>query len=162
MKYLAEAGSAETRQYWELADESNSDGCPNWIARWFLYHKFRYRDGRNRGKDQEKSLSKSHHRIRDRQSENSMDQQYNEVGSYFGASPVSTTSTSSSSLGMFPTSLSHIFLIPSNRTFEYNSDGSFTGYATLSLGYSYPAGMFPLLVLLYLYSSDHPHPSSHT
>ncbi|TAQ84454.1 hypothetical protein B7494_g7221 [Chlorociboria aeruginascens] len=41
------AQSEHTAYYWDLAGPSTDD-CPNWIARWFLYHKFRYRDGRNR------------------------------------------------------------------------------------------------------------------
>ncbi|TVY47751.1 hypothetical protein LOCC1_G002735 [Lachnellula occidentalis] len=47
MKLIAESGNAQTSYYWNLAGPS-PDECPNWIARWFLYHKFRYRDGRNR------------------------------------------------------------------------------------------------------------------
>lgn len=47
MKRIAESGDAHTSYYWSLATP-NEGGCPNWIARWFLYHKFRYRDGRNR------------------------------------------------------------------------------------------------------------------
>lgn len=48
MVQLARNGSAETAPYWQMAEES--DTCPNWIAKWFLYHKFRYRDGRNKSK----------------------------------------------------------------------------------------------------------------
>ncbi|TVY27206.1 hypothetical protein LHYA1_G004665 [Lachnellula hyalina] len=47
MKLIAKSGDAQTSYYWNLAG-SSPDECPNWIARWFLYHKFRYRDGRNR------------------------------------------------------------------------------------------------------------------
>lgn len=46
MKAIARGGNSHTRYYWSLAVETND--CPNWIARWFLYHRFRYRDGRNR------------------------------------------------------------------------------------------------------------------
>jgi len=46
MRDIARSGNAYTRYYWNLAVETTD--CPNWIARWFLYHKFRYRDGRNR------------------------------------------------------------------------------------------------------------------
>jgi len=46
MEHLAQSGDAVTNYYWSLASSTN--GCPNWIARWFLYHKFRYRDGRNK------------------------------------------------------------------------------------------------------------------
>ena len=43
---LACGGDQYTSCYWRLA--SQQDSCPNWIARWFLYHKFRHNDGRNR------------------------------------------------------------------------------------------------------------------
>ncbi|CZR67864.1 uncharacterized protein PAC_17763 [Phialocephala subalpina] len=46
MKAICNGGDQYTDYYWRLA-APDSDGCPNWIARWFLYHKFRYRDGRN-------------------------------------------------------------------------------------------------------------------
>jgi hypothetical protein len=46
MLLIAQSGDTHTSYYWNLA--ARSDDCPNWIARWFLYHKFRYRDGRNR------------------------------------------------------------------------------------------------------------------
>jgi len=47
MEHIAKSGNPHTSYYWNLAGPTD-DGCPNWIARWFLYHKFRYRDGRNR------------------------------------------------------------------------------------------------------------------
>ncbi|TVY94367.1 hypothetical protein LAWI1_G000606, partial [Lachnellula willkommii] len=47
MKLISKSGDAQTSYYWNLVGPS-PDECPNWIARWFLYHKFRYRDGRNR------------------------------------------------------------------------------------------------------------------
>ncbi|CAG8958277.1 hypothetical protein HYFRA_00000632 [Hymenoscyphus fraxineus] len=43
---IAQSGDAHTSYYWNLA--APTEDCSNWIARWFLYHKFRYRDGRNR------------------------------------------------------------------------------------------------------------------
>lgn len=46
MARIAESGDPHTSWYWKLA--TPTEDCPNWIARWFLYHKFRYRDGRNR------------------------------------------------------------------------------------------------------------------
>ncbi|KAI9648257.1 hypothetical protein NHQ30_002889 [Ciborinia camelliae] len=46
MKLIVENGTDQTAYYWSLAKPTPD--CPNWIARWFLYHKFRYRDGRNR------------------------------------------------------------------------------------------------------------------
>jgi len=46
MEEIARGGDSVTSYYWSLAVPT--EDCPNWIARWFLYHKFRYRDGRNR------------------------------------------------------------------------------------------------------------------
>ncbi|TGO65525.1 hypothetical protein BCON_0002g01100 [Botryotinia convoluta] len=46
MKLIVQNGTDQTAYYWNLAKPTLD--CPNWIARWFLYHKFRYRDGRNR------------------------------------------------------------------------------------------------------------------
>lgn len=46
MKLIVQNGTDQTAYYWSLARATPD--CPNWIARWFLYHKFRYRDGRNR------------------------------------------------------------------------------------------------------------------
>lgn len=43
---IAASGDIDTSYIWSLAEPT--DHCPNWIARWFLYHKFRYRDGRNK------------------------------------------------------------------------------------------------------------------
>lgn len=42
---IARGGDQFTSWYWGLA--SQQDSCPNWIARWFLYHKFRHNDGRS-------------------------------------------------------------------------------------------------------------------
>ncbi|KAG4436568.1 hypothetical protein IFR05_007963 [Cadophora sp. M221] len=46
MGMIAQGGDQFTDYYWNLgvAEDNN----PNWVAKWFLYHKFRYRDGRNR------------------------------------------------------------------------------------------------------------------
>ncbi|KAB8304243.1 hypothetical protein EYC80_003660 [Monilinia laxa] len=46
MELIVQNGTDQTAYYWSLARPTPD--CPNWIARWFLYHKFRYRDGRNR------------------------------------------------------------------------------------------------------------------
>jgi hypothetical protein len=46
MARIAQSDDPHTSYYWKLA--TPTEDCPNWIARWFLYHKFRYRDGRNR------------------------------------------------------------------------------------------------------------------
>jgi hypothetical protein len=66
MSRIARGGDQYTSYYWNLAPYGAGD-CPNWIARWFLYHKFRYRDGRNRnltkdeGKSDHGTSSKHHH-----------------------------------------------------------------------------------------------------
>ncbi|PMD34927.1 hypothetical protein L207DRAFT_437196 [Hyaloscypha variabilis F] len=59
MRRIAQSGNPHTQWYWRLATET--DDCPNWIARWFLYHKFRYRDGRNRNPTKSSGSGKHHH-----------------------------------------------------------------------------------------------------
>jgi hypothetical protein len=61
MKMIAAHGTEHTSYYWKLGDSTVVGDCPNWIARWFLYHKFRYRDGRNRNQIKEYSPNHSHH-----------------------------------------------------------------------------------------------------
>lgn len=53
MQLISENGDEYTAYYWNLA--SPTTDCPNWIAKWFLYHKFRYRDGRNRNAVKERN-----------------------------------------------------------------------------------------------------------
>jgi len=50
----------ETSEYWALAEPTTE--CSNWIAKWFLYHKFRYRDGRSRQTMKNEKKSKTHQR----------------------------------------------------------------------------------------------------
>jgi hypothetical protein len=59
MALIARSGNQHTAYYWKLA--APTPDCPNWIARWFLYHKFRYRDGRNRNPAKSSGSSKHHH-----------------------------------------------------------------------------------------------------
>jgi len=59
MRRIAQSGNPHTQWYWDLA--TATDDCPNWIARWFLYHKFRYRDGRNRNPTKSAGSGKHHH-----------------------------------------------------------------------------------------------------
>lgn len=61
MRKIAEGSSEHTSYYWNLSEPT--DDCPNWIAKWFLYHKFRYRDGRNRNpiKDSDSTRTSSRH-----------------------------------------------------------------------------------------------------
>jgi hypothetical protein len=44
MRKLAASTDSKSMVIWNIATPTYD--CPNWIARWFLYHKFRYRDGR--------------------------------------------------------------------------------------------------------------------
>ncbi|KAF8856721.1 hypothetical protein BDZ45DRAFT_705581 [Acephala macrosclerotiorum] len=60
MTAIAKGGDQYTSYYWRLAGPTGG-GCPNWIARWFLYHKFRYRDGRNRTHTKGSEEKKRHH-----------------------------------------------------------------------------------------------------
>lgn len=61
MDRTAQSGDAQTSYYWNLATPGAGD-CPNWIARWFLYHKFRYRDGRKKNsKDDDRKHHHRHH-----------------------------------------------------------------------------------------------------
>jgi hypothetical protein len=59
MRRIAHSGNPHTQWYWDLAVKTSD--CPNWIARWFLYHKFRYRDGRNRNPAKGSGSGKHHH-----------------------------------------------------------------------------------------------------
>lgn len=59
MREIAQGGDEYTAYYWRLA--LPTEECPNWIARWFLYHKFRYRDGRNRTHQKTSEERKPHH-----------------------------------------------------------------------------------------------------
>ncbi|KAH8746658.1 hypothetical protein BGZ57DRAFT_185552 [Hyaloscypha finlandica] len=59
MSRIAQSGNPHTQWYWDLAVKTPD--CPNWIARWFLYHKFRYRDGRNRNPAKNSGSGKHHH-----------------------------------------------------------------------------------------------------
>jgi len=60
MNSIAHGGDQYTSYYWNLATPTVS--CPNWVARWFLYHKFRYRDGRNRNPTRDDGGSKHSHK----------------------------------------------------------------------------------------------------
>jgi hypothetical protein len=59
MREIAQGGDQYTGYYWRLA--LPTEDCPNWIARWFLYHKFRYRDGRNRTHQKTSEERRPHH-----------------------------------------------------------------------------------------------------
>lgn len=57
MAMIAQRGDQYTAYYWDLGVSRGNN--PNWVAKWFLYHKFRYRDGRNRT---QKAGDKRHHK----------------------------------------------------------------------------------------------------
>ena len=63
---LARSRDSRTAPYWELGNSSTSDS--NWIAIWFIYHKFRYRDGRNRSRDPKKRDANKRQKTARRQS----------------------------------------------------------------------------------------------
>ena len=70
MAMIAQRGNQYTAYYWDLGASRGNN--PNWVAKWFLYHKFRYRDGRNRTQkagdkrhDKHGSSSKHKHSSRD-------------------------------------------------------------------------------------------------
>ncbi|KAF4634626.1 hypothetical protein G7Y89_g3483 [Cudoniella acicularis] len=99
MQRIAQSGDQYTAYYWNLA--APTDDCPNWIARWFLYHKFRYRDGRNRNpaKSDEGALSSHHHSSKKSRSGQSTDVEssedyYDPQGSYYNTSSMTSSSDS--------------------------------------------------------------------
>jgi hypothetical protein len=59
MERIAQSENLQTQCIWSLAAPTSD--CPNWIARWFLYHKFRYRDRRNRNHAKSSGTEKHHH-----------------------------------------------------------------------------------------------------
>jgi len=89
MLRLAKSENVYTSYYWVLA--APKEGCPNWIARWFLYHVFRYRDGRNK---QQEERSRRHG------SSSFHGSRHASVCSYPGASsnPVTSAAKASSSV----------------------------------------------------------------
>ncbi|CZR58297.1 uncharacterized protein PAC_08189 [Phialocephala subalpina] len=101
MKAIANGGDQYTDYYWRLAGES--DGCPNWIARWFLYHKFRYRDGRNRthakGGEERKhhgeSKSGRHHKSRGHRNSEDAATQHTTQDDYYQEEESMTAASSS-------------------------------------------------------------------
>jgi len=82
---IAKGGNEYTLYYWNLAGPTN----PNWIAKWFLYHKFRYRDGRNRNGTkregnhlQSKSSRRSRHNVEGYQPSGNYQEQTYPSGAY--------------------------------------------------------------------------------
>ncbi|CAL3963430.1 unnamed protein product [Diplocarpon coronariae] len=75
-------GDPYTQYYWEIG---RLDG--NWVAKWFLYHKFRYRDGRNRSHQQD--INKRHDKTgkRDSTTGASIPDQYDDGNLSYRAAP---------------------------------------------------------------------------
>ena len=46
MELLCKGDTVRTSDYWNLARPTSE--CPNWIARWFLYHAFLAREEMNK------------------------------------------------------------------------------------------------------------------
>jgi hypothetical protein len=57
VKRIVRSKNPLTQCTWSLAALTSE----NWIAQWFLYHKFRYRDGRNRNHTKSSGTRKHHH-----------------------------------------------------------------------------------------------------
>jgi len=85
MVRIAQGQSDHTRFYWQQATPTSD--CPNWIARWFLYHKFRYRDGRNRNTISKGSNDESSHHDHRHRSISRSDETWGSItsGSYSGS-----------------------------------------------------------------------------
>lgn len=90
MVRIAQGESDHTRYYWNQATPTSD--CPNWIARWFLYHKFRYRDGRNRNAVSKASDDRSshHHHGSSSRSEQDYYQQGSTASGMYNQSGIST------------------------------------------------------------------------
>lgn len=48
--YIYRTARPETRMYYELGHYHEGDTEENWVIKWLLWHVFRYRDNRNRGR----------------------------------------------------------------------------------------------------------------
>lgn len=59
MALIVQSTNPSTQHYWNLALPQKD--CDNWLARWFLYHKCRHRDGRNREARQREDAHVSAH-----------------------------------------------------------------------------------------------------
>ena len=90
--WLSQPSDRVTSAYWQMGVTPSNEN--NWVAIWFLYHKFRYRDGRNRSKDSKKGTKKH------RKSESGGKKPSTKrTSSYRG--PSNRSSPSARSLGMF-------------------------------------------------------------
>ena len=78
MGRIAKSGDAQTGYYWNLATPG-AGGCPNWIAKWFLYHKFRYRDGRKKNSKDNKCEEDHHHHHHRRSGSSSKRSQHRDI-----------------------------------------------------------------------------------
>lgn len=48
--HIYETARPQTRMYYELGHYRDGDSEENWVIKWLLWHVFRYRDNRNRGR----------------------------------------------------------------------------------------------------------------
>jgi hypothetical protein len=92
---IARNGTELTSYYWNLAGPT--EDCSNWLAKWFLYHKFRYRDGRNRhaiideGRHPHSSGSKHSHHKRTSGSEGKQHSEHDQDQPYYPETHSRTT-----------------------------------------------------------------------
>ncbi|TVY81614.1 hypothetical protein LSUE1_G005258, partial [Lachnellula suecica] len=105
MKLIAQSGDTHTSYYWNLGNSSG--GSPNWIAKWFLYHKFRYRDGRNRNQPTKGNNEKGSHHHSSRHSGH----KHSSGDSYYEPSSSSSPYYSSGSTGSGELSLITLSLL---------------------------------------------------
>ncbi|KAK0120369.1 hypothetical protein ONS95_011772 [Cadophora gregata] len=83
IEMIAQRGDQYTAYYWNLGESWGNS--PNWVAKWFLYHKFRYRDGRNRAqksgqKNHDKHGSSSKHKHASKEQQDEYNYGYQESG----------------------------------------------------------------------------------
>jgi hypothetical protein len=102
MTLIAENCDSYTSYYWKIAVPTTD--CPNWIAKWFLYHKFRYRDGRNKNSAEDRGHTPHRHNG----SHHSRSQLQNSRHPYV-ATEYRTSFEGTVSVGMFVTTLLSIF-----------------------------------------------------
>ena len=119
MQAIAQSGDEHTSYYWNLA--TPTDDCPNWIARWFLYHKFRYRDGRNRNASKTDDTTPSHHHHSSRHLHRGHSSPSAQDSSGYYPAATSNYPTGSMTSGVYLVLSIHTPLHISNTSPSYNS-----------------------------------------
>lgn len=107
---LSRSPDARTAPYWALGNNPMTEN--NWIAIWFIYHKFRYRDGRNRSRDSKNGSKKSKGNpkkgqppsLQQNSSSSGSSSSYSAQNSVYYTSPNYSTFGSNSSLGYYASS----------------------------------------------------------